>query len=176
MTPKTFSQLLFFVLKVFTFDHVVVSVSINFPSNSQQDAPFHCIAYGYSRADWDGLYDHLRNVPWKDIFKLGASAAASELCKWLQVGIDVYIRHRKYQVKPHSSRWFSAACVAAVVHRKQSFCLYQKDKSSESEVKLRQASNRSKSVLEAAKLAFANKTKESITYQKCDSRKHLANC
>ena len=34
-------------------NHVVVSVSIDFPSNSQQDAPFHRIAYGYSHADWD---------------------------------------------------------------------------------------------------------------------------
>ena len=58
-------------------NHVVVSVSIDFPTNSQQDAPFHRIAYDYSRADWDGLCDHLRDVPWEDIFKLGASAAAS---------------------------------------------------------------------------------------------------
>ena len=55
-------------------DHVVVSVSIDFPTNSQQDAPFHRIAYDYSCADWDGLRDHLRDVPWKDIFKLSASA------------------------------------------------------------------------------------------------------
>ena len=41
-------------------DHVVVSVSIDFPTNSQQDAPFHRIAYDYSRADWDGLRDHLK--------------------------------------------------------------------------------------------------------------------
>ena len=41
-------------------DHVVVSVSIDFPSNSQRDAPFHHIAYDYSRTDWDGLCDHLR--------------------------------------------------------------------------------------------------------------------
>ena len=33
------------------FDHVVVSVSIDFPSKSQWDPPFHCIAYNYSRAD-----------------------------------------------------------------------------------------------------------------------------
>ena len=46
-------------------DHVVVSVSIDFPSNSQQDALFHCIAYDYSRTDWDGLCDHLRDVPWR---------------------------------------------------------------------------------------------------------------
>ena len=57
-------------------DHVFVSVSIYFPNNSQQDAPFHCIAYEYSHADWDGLRDHLRDVPWEDICKLGASAAA----------------------------------------------------------------------------------------------------
>ena len=87
-------------------DHVVVSVSINFPSNSQRDAPFHRIAYAYSRADWDSLHDHLRDVPWEDIFKLDASGAASKFCEWVQVGIDVYIAHRKYQVKPHSSPWF----------------------------------------------------------------------
>ena len=73
-------------------DHVVVSVSIDFPTNSQQDAPFHCIACDYSHADWDGLRYHLRDVPWEDIFKLGASAA-SEFCEWVQVGIDVYIYH-----------------------------------------------------------------------------------
>ena len=76
----------------------------------------------------------------------------------------------KYQVKHHSSPWFSAACAAAIVHRNHFFCLYQKDKSSNSKVKFRQASNRCKRVLEAAKLAYANKTKESITSQKLGSR------
>ena len=32
-------------------DHVVVSVFIDFPLNSKRDAPFHCVAYDYSRAD-----------------------------------------------------------------------------------------------------------------------------
>ena len=62
-------------------DHVVVSVSIDFPLNSQRDAPFHCIAYDYSRADWDGRRDHVRDVPWEDIFKLSTSAAANEFCE-----------------------------------------------------------------------------------------------
>ena len=150
-------------------DHVVVSVSIDFPTNSQMDAPFHRIAYDYSCADWNGLCDHLRDVPWEDVFKLGASAAASEFCKRVQVGIDVYIPHRKYQVKPHSSPWFSAACVAAIVHRNHFFHLYQREKSSDSKVKFRQASNRCKRVLEAAKLAYVNKAKEFITYQKLGS-------
>ena len=56
-------------------DHVVVSVSIDFPSNSQRDAPFNRIAYDYSRADWDGLRDHLRDVQWEKVFKVGASAS-----------------------------------------------------------------------------------------------------
>ena len=146
-------------------DHVFVSVSIDFPTNSQQDAPFHDIAYDYSRADWDGLRDHLRDVPWEDIFKLGASAAASEFYEWVQVGSNVYIPHRKYQVKRHSSPWFSAACAAAIVHRNHFSHLYQREKS-DSKVKFRQASNHFKRVLEAAKLAYANKTKESITSQK----------
>ena len=105
-------------------DHVVVSVSTDFPINSKQDTPFHRVAYDYSRADWDGLRDHLRDVPWEDIFKLSASAAASEFCEWVQVGIDVYIPHHKYQVKHHSSPWFSAACAAAIVHRNHFFRLY----------------------------------------------------
>ena len=109
------------------------------------------------------------DVPWEDIFKLGASAAASEFCERAQVVIDVYIPHRKYQVKRHSSPWFSAVCAAALVHRNHFFRLYQRDKSSASKVKFRQDSNHYKKVLEAAKLAYANKTKESITSQKLGS-------
>ena len=104
-------------------DHVVVSVFIDFPSNSQWDSPFHCIAYDCSCADCDGLHDHLRDVPWEAIFKLGASAAASESSGWIQVGIKVFIRHRIYQIKPHSSPWFSAACATAIVHRNYFFGL-----------------------------------------------------
>ena len=120
-------------------DHVAVSVSIDFPSNSQRNPPFHRIAYDYSRAYWDGLRDHLRDVLWEDIFKLSASAAASEFCEWVQVGIDVYIPHRKYRVKPPSSLWFSAACAAAIALRNHFFRLWQQNKSSESKVKFRQA-------------------------------------
>ena len=66
----------------------------------------------------------------------------------------MYIPHRKYQVKPHSSPWFSAACAAVVTHS-----LYQKDKSA-SQVLFRQASNHCKRViLDAAKFAYANKTR-----------------
>ena len=50
------------------------------------------------------------------------------------------------------------------------FPLYQQNKSSESKLKFRQASNRCKRVLEAAKVAYASKTKEFIISQKHGSR------
>ena len=88
----------------------------------------------------------------------------------LRLTINVYIPHRKYRVKPHSSPWFSTACAAAIVHRNHFFCLYQQNKSSEYKVKLRQASNFCRRFLEAAKLAYATKTNESITSKKLGSR------
>ena len=125
------------------------------------------MAYDYSFAD------HLGDVPWEDIFKISDSAAASEFCEWVQVGIDVYIPHRKYQVKTHSFPWFSAVCAAAIVHTNHFFCFYQQNKSSESKVKFRQVSNCCKRVLEAAKLVYATKPTESITSQKLGSRDFL---
>ena len=115
------------------------------------------------------LCDHLTDVPWEGVFKFGASAAVIEFCEWAQVGIDVYIPHRKYQVNPHSSPWFLAACAAAIAHR-NNFRYYEYNKSSASNVKFIQAINHGKRVLEDAKLAYTNKAKESITYQKLRSR------
>ena len=44
---------------------MLLSVSIYFPINSNQVSLFHHMAYDYSCADWDGLCDHLRYVPWE---------------------------------------------------------------------------------------------------------------
>ena len=51
---------------------------------------------------------------------------------------DLYIPHCKYQVKSHSSLWFSVACAATIVHRNLLFHLYRHNKSSESKVKFKQ--------------------------------------
>ena len=66
-----------------------------------------------------------------------------------------------------TSMVFSCLCCC---HRNHFFRLYHRDKSSNSKVKFRQASNHCTQVLEAAKLAYAHKTKESITSQKLGSR------
>ena len=85
-------------------DHVVLPVSIDFPSNSKRDASFHRIAYDYYRADRGCLRDYLRDVSWSNYF----------------------------------------------------FRLYQDNKSFESKVKFRQASNRCRTVLNAPKLVYTN--------------------
>ena len=74
----------------------VVSLSIDFSLNSKWDALIYGIAYGYYCIDWDGLFDHLRDVPWEDIFKLDASAGGGEFCEWVQGGIDMYFPDHNY--------------------------------------------------------------------------------
>ena len=81
-------------------DHVIVSVSIDFLSNSKQDALFHCIAYDYSCADWDSLHDYLRGIPWEYFFN---SVLLLLLMNFVSGFRLVYIPHHKYQVKPHLS-------------------------------------------------------------------------
>ena len=105
----------------------------------------------------------------EDIFKLGDSDAVTEFCEWVQVGTDVYIPHRKWQVEPHSFPWFSVACVPAITHRSHFFCLYEQDKVSACKAKFMQASNCCKQVLKAAKLAYVYKTREDIFSQKLGS-------
>ena len=75
------------------------------------------------------------------------------LIGWVGSGWNwcIYPPHRRYQVKPHSSPWFSAICAAAIVHF---FCLDQQNKSSEFKVKFRQANNLCKKVVGATKLAI----------------------
>ena len=80
---------------------------------------------------------------------------ASKFCVWVQVGTDVSIPHSKYQAKTHPSPWLSAAFAAATVQRNHVFPLHQQNKSSESKVKFKQASNRCKNVLGAAKFEYA---------------------
>ena len=88
--------------------------------------------------------------------------AGTYFCEGVHVGINVYIINRKYQVKPHSYPGFSVTYGAAIAHGNYFFCLDQQNKFSASKVKFRQASNPCKRILEAAKLAYANKIKEAI--------------
>ena len=149
-------------------DHTVVSVSIDFPANSKQDAPFHRIAYDCSRADWDGLRDHLRDILWDDILKLSASAAASEFCEWFGMEcmyITVIVSIRSNLAHLHGFQllvllpWFVEITFFVNTNRINLLNL-----------KFKQANNRCKRVFEAAKLTYATKTNQSINSQQLGSR------
>ena len=126
-----FLLMLVFVLQCLFLHPENIHMLFQFPLTLQQTQNGMPCFIAYSCADWDSLCDHLRDVPWKGISILSASIAASEFCEWVQVGIDVCNAHHKYQVKPHSSPWFLAACVAAIVNRNHFFHLYQQNISSE---------------------------------------------
>ena len=106
----------------------------------------------------------MRDVLWEDIFNLATSPEGSDFCEWAQVGIDVYILHCIGQASLISMVF---SCHSSLISL---FCLSQNCKSSESKFKFRQASNRCKRVFEATKLAYHNKTKESITSQRLGSQ------
>ena len=81
-------------------DHGDVSVSINLPLNSEGDASFHCSTYDYSRADLDDLHDDFRDIHGR-ISLNSDCAVGTEFCEWGQVGINLYIPCRNYQVLIH---------------------------------------------------------------------------
>ena len=112
----------------------------------------HGTAYDYFRDDWDGLCDHSRDVPWKDIFEL--------MYLYLTVNIK------------SSLSSLSAAFATAIANRNNLFHLYQQNKSSESKVKLVILKKR---FFEAAEIANANKTRISYIPETRLSRL-LVNC
>ena len=80
----------------------------------------------------------------------------------VQVGIDAYIPALIVSIRSnltHLHGFQQLVLLQWFMDGNHFFHWYQKGKSSESKVKFRQASNRCKTVLEASKLAYANKTR-----------------
>ena len=114
--------------------------------------------FDYSRTDTDGLGDHLRHVPWDDIFKLGVSIAAAEFRDWVPGWNYVYIPHRKHHVKLSSSPLISAACAAVIGHRNHYFACKKRTNL----LHLKRSSDRQnclKRVVKTTTLDYTNKTK-----------------
>ena len=68
----------------------IVSVDVQFVVKYTNEHPYHTV-YSYSKADWNGLRDHLRDVPWLDIFKHDATYAAKGITEWVEIGIDYVV-------------------------------------------------------------------------------------
>ena len=127
----------------------VVSVSIDVLANSQKTVSCHCIAYDYSCANCSSLFDHLRNFHGRISLNSVPLLLLENFVSGFRLEL-IYTSLSKYQVKPHSSLWFSTACAAVLVYRSHFFRLYQQNKS-EFKGKLRQTSNCCQRVLESDK-------------------------
>ena len=86
---------------------MAVSVDVKFVVKSTNEHLYHRTVYSYSKADWDGLRVHLKDMPWLDIFRHDVNYADREITQWVEIGIDCYIPRRKFQLKSHSSPWFT---------------------------------------------------------------------
>jgi len=84
--------------------------------------------------------------------------------------VDAFVPHRKYQVRPHSSPWFSPACAAAIAHRNYLFHLFRRDNSIEDERYFTDARNHCKTIHLNAKKNYQESVKTKISTQKLDSR------
>ena len=151
-------------------DHAVVDVEINLNISAANDSPYHRTLYSFHRGDWDSFRDFLRDMPWNDIFKLSADECAKEVVSWLQEGIDVFVPHRTYQVKPHSNPWFSPACAAAISHRNHYFHKFRESGSDGDRRNFTKARNDCKRVIEEAKSNYQNQVHDRLVSQSVGSR------
>ena len=81
-----------------TSDHLVTSVDFDFMVKSTNEHPYHHNVYSFNKADWDCFRDYLQDVPWLGIFRHNVNKAGKEISDWIQIGIDCFIPHRKYQL------------------------------------------------------------------------------
>ena len=97
------------------------------PTNSKRNAPFHRIAYDYSRAEWGGLRDHWR-ISLNSVLLLLLLNFVSEFkLELMYVSLIASIRSNF----THLHGFQLAAYAAAIVQRNRFFRLYQQSKSSQ---------------------------------------------
>ena len=108
-------------------------------------------------------------MPWLDIVKYDATYAAKEITEWVVIGIDCYIPHRKFQLKPHSSPWFTHSCAAAIAIRSHYFHQYHPNANPnatpENKKLFCDSRNRCKRDLKEARSNYVETTRRSIASQ-----------
>ena len=144
-------------------DHSVVNVVTDFNTLSSRDPPIHRKLYSYHRGDRDNFRDLIRDLPLDYIFRLDAEQCAEKILSSLQVGIDAFIPSRKYQVKPHSTPWFSPAIAAAISHRNHFYHRYQRCSSDGNRSLFTRARNSCKKMIEEeAKRSYQNQVHDRL--------------
>ena len=92
--------------------------------------------------------------------KHDATYDAKEITEWVEIGIVCYIPHRKFQLKPHSSPWFTP-CTADIAHRNHYFHQYHRNATPENKKLFCDSRNHCKKVLKDEKSNYAIATRRS---------------
>ena len=150
-------------------DHCVVTVKCK-QVFSAPSVPFHRTVYRYSKADWCGFRSFLSQVAENLIISDDVHKSAQELSEWLQIGMQAYIPHRSYQVKPHSQPWFTPECAAATCQRNHFFHQYRRNRNADNLEQYRAARKHCKETLHEAKSRYASHVRDSIANQKLGSK------
>ena len=136
-------------------DQVVVSIFIEFPPNSKGGARF-LVSRMVFVIIWEMFYGR---ISLNSVFPLVVASFV-----WCSCGTDIYIsliaNIRSSLTHLHG---FQLLVLLPWSIEITFFLLYQQNESYESKVKFRQAGNRCKRILEATKVAYVVKAKESIT-------------
>ena len=166
-TPECFSHKVSSPLG--SSDHCVITVTHK-QTSSTPSAPFHRTLYQFAKADWCGFRTFLSQVAEKHILSNDVHKSAQELAEWLQVGMEAYIPHRTYQVKPRSQPWFTPECAAAICQRNHFFHRYRRDSTTNNLNLFRAARRHCKETLHQARSRYASYVRDSITNQKLGSK------
>ena len=141
-----------------TSDHIVLSVTVNFPPKQSTEVPFHRTVYIRSF------------LAVSRYFQLSASEATARISDWITAGIDIFVPHKKYQQKPHSQPWFTPGCAAAIAHRNHHFHKYHRNKCPETKSEFKAASRRCSRILRLAVSAYQDSVHSKIQDQRLGSR------
>ena len=109
------------------------------------------------------------------IFKHNATYAAKEITEWVEIGIDYYIPHRKFQLKTHSP-CFIPSCAAAIVHCNHYFHQYHRNATPENNKLFCDTCNHCKRVLKEERPSYAETTRCSVASQLIGFRGFLRIC
>ena len=104
-------------------------------------------------------------MPWLQIFYHDVTSTAKEITEWVEIGIDCYIPHKRFQLKPHSSAWFTPSCATTISHYNHYFHQYHRNVTPKNKKLFCDSRNHCKKVLKDARFDYAKATRRSVASQ-----------
>ncbi|XP_065682458.1 uncharacterized protein LOC136095628 [Hydra vulgaris] len=112
-------------------DSGLISLKLFSHSSLSSESPYHQTSYNYLKAEWEPFLHFFHYGPWVKSFRLPADKCASYVTSWIQAGMESFTPSQGFQIKPHSSPWFSSHCAASISNCNHYFHNYPQNNSLE---------------------------------------------